>query len=174
MERVNRVIQHPKYMEYLHRIKMHEAQRVFCKHDMGHFLDVCRIAEILWLQYCLQISKSDDTDSRNIISDNMKEYIYAVGLLHDIGRWQEYEDGIRHEVASTTLAEPILEECGFDEEEREKILLAISNHRNKMIKDEESLSGWIYRADKRSRACFACSAEEICDWSDDKKNLKII
>lgn len=173
MERVNQIIQHPKYIEYLHRIKKHEVQRVFCKHDMEHFLDVCRIAEILWLQYSLQVCKSKDVDGRNIISNNMREYIYATGLLHDIGRWQEYEDGIRHEVASSVLADPILDDCGFDKEERSIIVMAISNHRNKMIKEEESLSGWIYRADKKSRTCFACEAQEICDWSKDKKNMKL-
>ena len=155
-------------------IKKYESHRVFCKHDMSHFLDVCRIAEILWLQNCLYINKENNTKNSNITSDHMKEYIYATGLLHDIGRWQEYENGIRHEVASRDLAEPILEDCGFDKEERNRILLAISNHRNKMIKDEDSLSGWIYRADKKSRACFACEVENICDWSKDKKNLKLI
>ena len=29
------------------------------------------------------------------------------------------------------------------------------------------------KADKLSRACFACEAEGQCDWSSNKKNLKL-
>ena len=43
-----------------------------------------------------------------------------------------------------------------------------------LIKDENSLSGWIYQADKKSRACFACEAEKMCDWSSSKKNMKLL
>ena len=130
---------------------------IFCKHDMVHFLDVCRLAEIEWLQlHSCEIEK---------------ELIYAAGLLHDIGRWQEYENGIRHEMASGQLAPEILEDCGFHTEETEEIIKAIKNHRNSSIKEENSLSGLLYRADKKSRACFCCKAEAECDWPAEKKNL---
>ena len=170
MERVNQILHHPAYVEYIQKIKIHEEDRIFCKHDMVHFLDVCRIAENLWLRQCLE-----NKDIREDFASNMdmKAHIYATGLLHDIGRWQEYEEGVPHEVASAHLAESILIDCGFDENIRKEILLAISNHRNKDIKEENTLSGWIYRADKLSRACYACEAEKDCDWSKIKKNLKI-
>ena len=108
MERINLILNHPRYVDYINRIKIHEEERIFCKHDMVHFLDVCRIAENLWLNYCIS---SDEFDNMwHISSKTMREYIYAVGLLHDIGRWQEYEEDIRHEVASKELAKSILEE----------------------------------------------------------------
>ena len=173
MERVNQIIKHPLYVEYLQKNKEHEKERIFCKHDMTHFLDVCRIAENLYLKYCLEVHVVENTDVDSVYSDKIKEYIYAVGVLHDIGRWKEYEEGIRHEIASVTLAEPILADCGFEEQEIKEILLAISNHRNKHIKEENTLSGWIYQADKKSRSCFFCEAENICDWSKEKKNMKL-
>ena len=173
MERINRIIKHKLYLEYIEKIKFYEKDRIFCKHDTVHFLDVCRLAEIDWLKQ--QISGADFEDFQNLKkSDLSRELIYAAGLLHDIGRWQEYEQGIRHEIASSILAPAILKDCGFSESETKEIVLAISNHRNKEIKEESSLSGYLYRADKKSRPCFLCDAEEECDWPAEKKNLKII
>ncbi|WP_128609458.1 HD domain-containing protein, partial [Clostridium haemolyticum] len=40
-----------------------------------------------------------------------KDVIYACGLLHDVGRWQQYEESIPHEIASANLSEEILKEC---------------------------------------------------------------
>ena len=174
MERIDQILNHPLYLEYLQKIKTWEKDRIFCKHDMVHFLDVCRIAENLWLRFCLENKECSDDMNSDLFSSDMKEYIYATGLLHDIGRWQEYESGIRHEIASASLAESILKDSGFQEMEKNRILQAISNHRNALVKEEDSLSGWIYRADKRSRACFACEAQELCDWSLLKKNMKLM
>lgn len=176
MERVNRIIKNKLYLEYIERIKAYEKDRIFCKHDIVHFLDVCRLAEILWLKH--RISKMEEKFQDNcLISEEAelinRELIYAAGLLHDIGRWQEYESGTRHETASAALAPGILRECGFAEEEIEKIIVAISNHRDKKMKEEKSLAGFIYRADKKSRPCFLCEAEKECDWSVTKKNLEI-
>ena len=180
MERVNRILKHKLYLEYIQRIKTWEQDRIFCKHDMVHFLDVCRLAEIEWLELRLQeIEEKQRGNSNALYSKRMdakcslvsRELIYAAGLLHDIGRWQEYENGIRHEMASSKLAYEILEESGFGEEEIKEIILAISNHRNSVIKEEYSLSGFLYRADKKCRACFCCEAEGECDWSVLKKNL---
>lgn len=165
MEKLNKIIQHPKYKEYLARIAEYEKKRVFCKHDMVHFLDVCRLAEILWLR------EKQDSQTAYMINS---ELLYAAGLLHDIGRWKEYESGIRHEIASAELAPEILEECGFSYEDRQEILRAIRNHRNKEIKQEFSVAGILYRADKMSRPCFACKAEAECDWDLNKKNMQII
>ena len=174
MERIIQIINHPLYVECLHKIKNYEKERIFCKHDMVHFLDVCRIAEIIWLRYCLDVQGLDKDDYEKMSSEQTKEYIYATGILHDIGRWQEYEEGIRHEITSADLASRILCECGYNEQEIEEIRRAILNHRNSSIKDENSLSGWIYQADKKSRACFACKAEKMCDWSKAKKNLRLM
>lgn len=180
MERINRIINHKLYLEYIEKIKLHEMDRIFCKHDVVHFLDVCRLAEIDWMKHQLAgIGKAYDFFSeKNSSSDEKtsvyREFIYAAGLLHDIGRWQEYEQGIRHEIASSILAPAILKDCGFNQQEIQEIVLAISNHRNKEIQEELSLSGYLYRADKKSRPCFLCEAEKVCDWSTEKKNLRIV
>lgn len=159
MERINRILENGLYQEYLERNKQAEAQRRFCHHDMGHFLDVARIAMIL------------------NIGENYgqsKEMIYGAALLHDIGRWVQYADETPHEQASVKLAPQILLSCGFSEEEAEEILTAIINHRNADVRQDKSLSGLLYRADKLSRPCFACDMEKECNWKNNKKNLKLL
>lgn len=172
MDRVNKILAHGLFQKYVSKTKEYEENRIFCKHDMCHLLDVCRIAEILWLEYRIAVREKTNKECHRF-HEVQKEYIYAAGLLHDIGRWQEYESGVRHEIAGSKLAPEILEDCGFDEDEIVAITSAILNHRNKEIQNENNLSGWIYRADKKSRACFACDAESLCDWSREKKNLKL-
>lgn len=175
MNRVNLILNHKLFQEYLSKIKQYEKDRLFCKHDISHLLDVCRIAENLWLQYQIKELKNETYIKDDVCQKEItKELIYATGLLHDIGRWKEYENGIRHEIVSADLAPKILSDCGFVEDEIESIVLAILNHRNKEMKDRDDLSGWIYLADKSSRSCFACEAEELCDWSKEKKNLKLL
>lgn len=180
MDRVNKIIKHRLYQECIDKIKKYEENRIFCKHDSIHFMDVCRLAEIDWLQCRLEESELKN-GAKDILSEEhknelfliKKEWLYACGLLHDIGRWKEYENGIRHEVASAEMAPEVLRDCDFTEEEIEKIVLAIRNHRNKEIAEDISLSGFLYRADKKSRPCFLCEAETKCDWSASKKNLEI-
>ncbi len=158
MERVNSILENKSYREYLRKNQAAEEGRIFCCHNMEHFLDVARIAYILNLEEELQISK---------------ELIYATALLHDIGRHVQYADGTPHEKAGAKLAEDILRECEFDEAEQRDILRAIRKHRDSKMVTEKSLAGIIYRADKASRACFSCKAEVLCDWKADKKNLKL-
>lgn len=155
MQRCNQIINHPLYQKYYTQIAECEKERIFCHHDMVHFLDVARIAWILVLEQNLQIEK---------------EIVYAAALLHDIGRHKQYLEEIPHEIASAQLAVDILQECHFDKAEQEDIIEAIKQHRNGNVKEEPSLRGVIYRADKLSRACFGCTAEQSCNWSEDKKN----
>ncbi len=159
MERANRILEHNQYREYLARNEEAEAQRRFCHHNMGHFLDVARLAVIL------NITEDYGID---------RELIYGAALLHDIGRWMQYEDGTPHEKASVMLAPEILSDCGFNEEEQQCILEAVGSHRDSSVKEERSLAGLLYRADKLSRPCFACKAERECSWKQGKKNLKLI
>lgn len=159
MERINRILACSDYQKYLNQNDLAEAKRRFCHHNMSHFLDVARIACIL--------NKEEDYEQS-------REVIYAAALLHDIGRWKQYEDGTPHEIASTELAPEILSESGFDGGESSVILEAIKNHRNPLVKEEKSLSGLLYRADKLSRPCFACQMEKECDWKKGKKNLKLL
>ena len=102
-----------------------------------------------------------------------QEWIYAAALLHDCGKHEQYENGIPHEQASARIAPEILKACGFNDEETGVIVTAISKHRDPEAAKEKNLNGILYRADKASRACFACDAEKDCNWKDGKKNLTI-
>lgn len=159
MDRVNEILLNRTYRECLGKIRVCEADRIFCKHDMAHFMDVARLAYIINLREGLNIKE---------------ERIYAAALLHDIGRHEQYIDGTPHQEASARIAPAILQACGFAKAESEDIINAIVQHRNSEIKNEKSLAGIIYRADKMSRSCYGCEAEKQCSWSDEKKNLKIL
>lgn len=159
LERVNRILQNKRYQEYVEKNASHEVDRVFCHHDMEHFLAVARIGFLL-----------NETEKYG----QKKEFIYAAALLHDIGRWQQYETGEDHALVSSLLAPEILKECGFLKEEVEAIAFAIKTHREAERKEEKSLNGLLYRADKLSRSCFACKEEKNCNWKEGKKNLNLI
>ncbi|MDF2511676.1 MAG: superfamily hydrolase [Herbinix sp.] len=157
LARYNLILNHPDYQEYLKKNEAAELNRSFCHHDLPHFLDVARIAYIMNLEQKLGYSK---------------DIIYAIALLHDIGRWKQYTQNIPHDAASVELADPILIECNYQEEERKLILDAILSHRSLGV-DENGLKEIIYKADKASRACFHCKASPDCNWSQEKKNLEI-
>jgi len=158
MDRINKILNHDLFIENLKKNEMAEEDRPFCHHDMVHFLDVARIGWILNLE-----------EGHNI----PKDLIYAAALLHDCGKYIQYEDGIPHEVASARIAPEILQDCGFEKVEADKIVEAILSHRDESIAKEADLRGVLYRADKASRSCFACKAESECNWKDGKKNLNI-
>ncbi len=159
MKRVNEIINNHQYRKHLQQIEEAEANRCFCLHNMGHFLDVARIAMVMNLEEQLNIDK---------------ELIYATGLLHDIGRHMQYADGTPHDIASADIAPSILQECNFQKEEIKLIIDAISSHRNPLIMEEKTLRGIIYKADKASRACFACDMELQCNWEQKNKNINVM
>ncbi|MDF1617081.1 HD domain-containing protein [Petrocella sp. FN5] len=158
MKKIQRIYENKDYQYYLREIEKMEVNRVYCKHDMAHFLDVARIAWIMCLENEIKYNKT---------------WVYACGLLHDIGRGCQYATGEPHEVAGARLAKGILEASGFEGNEIEFILKAIANHKNKAIANQQNLDGILYRADKASRACYTCESIELCNWSMNKKNLKI-
>ena len=158
MERINRILNHPLWRESLTEIEKLEKNRIFCRHDTAHFLDVARIAYIENLEKQLDIPK---------------EWIYGAALLHDIGRHLQYTQGIPHEKAGGELAEVILRDCGFGEAARGEILHAIGSHRERETAAAEDLAGILYRADKTSRSCMFCPAAGECNWSEEKKNLRL-
>ena len=157
MDRVTDIINHADYIKYMNKIDEMEKERNLCHHDIHHFMGVARI------MYIINLEKGLNFD---------KEVIYACGLLHDIGRWKQYEDGTPHEIASADLSKDILKDCKFNEQEIDDILNAVRNHRNKE-NEKNSLSELTYKSDKLSRSCFKCYAKDECYWSDEKKNLKI-
>lgn len=158
MDRIDRILKYNLFNVCLNKNEAAEKDRIFCRHDMTHFLDVARIGRIINAEEGLGVEV---------------ELIYAAALLHDIGKHMQYSEGIPHELASAQLAPGILSDCGFDKKETDVIIDAIRGHRDENSADEKNLKGILYRADKLSRACFCCPAEGGCDWKDGKKNLRL-
>lgn len=159
MERVNRILRHEAFQWHLQENEVAEEHRIFCHHDMAHFLDVARIAMILNLQERLGLSQG---------------MIYGAALLHDIGRHEQYKNGTPHETASARIAPDILADCGYESDEVQEIAEAIALHRDSKTAERHDLAGILYRADKASRACFSCKASGQCNWKEDRKNQEII
>jgi len=155
MERYEKIVSNTIFMEHIQKIDRLEKDRIYCRHNSGHLMDVARIAMLINLDEEYNISK---------------DLIYASALLHDIGRDIEYEEGISHEIASADIAPEILTATSYTEDEIDIIVKSIINHRNPDIKMERSLTGLLYRADKLSRACYLCNAYDKCHKAIDKRN----
>lgn len=158
MERIDQIINHTEFQKHLFNIMELEQDRLFCKHQMSHFLSVARIAMLIKEEEKLSVDK---------------ELIYAAALLHDIGRGLQYETGMPHEQASAEIAIGILEDCLFNNFEISEITKAILNHRDPKSAELANLSGLLYRADKLSRDCFCCEAKDECDKPLTSRTLKI-
>ncbi|MFR8336649.1 MAG: HD domain-containing protein [Eisenbergiella massiliensis] len=100
----------------------------------------------------------------------MKELIYAAALLHDCGRFRQYEDSTPHELAGAQLAEEILLIAALRNRSGRKSSGRFQGT-GKKLAQEESLRGVLYRADKKSRPCFACPAEGACSWPPSKRTF---
>ena len=155
MNNIDAIMNNKLYREALEKLSEYERDREFCNHTIEHFIDVSRIAYIMALEENLSVSK---------------EVIYSIGLLHDIGRVRQYEEGIHHDIASVEMSRERLKETRFTEDEVNIILNGIANHRKE---SDNKLEEIIYKADKLSRQCFNCKAEKECYWSSEKKNFKI-
>ena len=158
MDRIDKIVSHALFIKCLEENRSAEEDRIFCRHDMAHFLDVARIGTIIAMEEGLNIDR---------------ELIYGAALLHDIGKHRQYRSGVPHEQASAEIAPSILSDCGFTKEETAVITEAILAHRDSASALEKNLRGVLYRADKLSRPCFSCSASGECSWQESKKNLKI-
>lgn len=157
LELTNKILNNALYKHALELLRALEKDRIFCRHDIDHFLSVARITMIL----CNEKGINADADT-----------VYAAALLHDIGRPAEYLSGTPHVEASIVLAEIILDESGCKQDVKEKILSLISSHR-KQSSDENSLESLFFTADKKSRLCFDCPAQAECKWPASKRNLMI-
>ena len=142
----------------MEQIRKLEQDRIFCRHDIAHCLDVARLAYLENLEKHLRLEK---------------ELIYAAALLHDIGRHRQYLEGIPHEQGSAALARSILADCGYSPTEQEEIVSAILRHRLPETGAQNDLAGLLFRADKASRLCMFCGAAEACNWSLEKKNKSL-
>ncbi|MCR5700589.1 MAG: HD domain-containing protein [Lachnospiraceae bacterium] len=157
MERVEKVMNHETFKDIMKRIEVAETDRIFCRHGITHLLDVARILYILILE------EKADID---------KELAYATALLHDIGRYEQYENKVPHGDAGADIAGSILRDCGFSKEECELAINAIRVHSDD-VGNGDVLTRLLYKADKLSRNCFECGAIADCYWNDDLKNYSI-
>lgn len=156
MDRVNQILYHKQFLECVNQNEKWEQDRIFCKHGIEHFLDVARIAYIKVLERSMEVKK---------------DVIYAAALLHDIGKYMQYEKGIPHEIGSAELAQSILVDCGYEALERDLITEMIRSHRTRPSEQTSPIVALFYEADKESRLCLFCQAREACHWSEKKKNL---
>lgn len=152
-DRVSLILNHPLYQECLAKISAQEENRIYCRHDLAHFLDTARLAYITVLENNLSYER---------------EIIYAAALLHDIGRAY---DNKAHDEFSAEIAAKILPGCGFNAQESSLIITAVLGHRKENSKDD--ISHILYDADKKSRNCFACQAQNTCKWPKAKQNQTI-
>ncbi len=164
MHKIDAIMADKRFTDRINEINEAEKDRRFCRHGYDHLLSVARIGYILYLQ--------DKVLDYSL--EEAKEIIYATALLHDIGRFTDYEKQLGHRQAGPKVARPILESAGFTKEETDTICDAIIHHGMPSEK-KGSLDDILYRADKLSRNCFDCNAIEECNWPDEKKimNVKI-
>ncbi len=153
-DRINRILKNKDFIMYQKENDNCEASREFCRHNLQHSLDVARIAYILNLENSLGFKK---------------DIIYAAALLHDIGRWKQYKEGVPHNLTGAQIAKTILSDCEYEDSETQAIINAIARHCDK-VEESDTLDYLIFFADKKSRSCFACHAAQQCKWSNDKKN----
>ncbi|WP_024613549.1 HD domain-containing protein [Clostridium sp. Ade.TY] len=153
MNKVNEILNNDLFKKYIKELETLETDREFCKHNMEHSLDVARIAYIKVLEENINISK---------------EVIYAVALLHDIGRVLQYKDGTPHHKGSVIISEEILKDTSFSREEKDIIIDAIKEHREELA--ENDFQSIIQISDKLSRNCYNCKAYDKCYWDYNKKN----
>ena len=150
MEEINRILRDPDYLACLRENSRREQERIFCRHDRQHMLDVARLAYILLLE---------SGQLAAVSRERGRELCYAAGLLHDVGRWRQYDGSGDHAQAGAELAGPILLRAGFSPAEAELVGRAVAGHRSG---GTGVLGRVLARADDLSRDCWQCRARECC------------
>ncbi|MBQ9894002.1 MAG: HD domain-containing protein [Ruminococcus sp.] len=157
LELANKIIKNERYRRLLDELRELEQDRIFCRHDLEHFMNVARIAMIM----CSEQGAEAEPD-----------IIYSAALLHDIGRVEEYKTGVPHDISGVKISSEILDDIGCESLKKECILKLIASHH--CVSDDKTVIEEIfYRADKKSRLCFDCKAQKECKWSDEKRNNEI-
>ncbi len=170
MSRIEGIINNKIYQDYLRQLTGLEKDRVFCHHDWEHLIAVSRISYILALEkegvphiaWEANGGTGEQADyQEREVRAQVKEIIYAAGLLHDIGRVRQYQTGEDHALIGGQLAEPILVDAGFNRQEIQLICQAIERHRQQ--KEHSSLlSEIISQADGLARQCNSCHVKSDC------------
>ncbi|MFZ5595702.1 MAG: HD domain-containing protein [Bacillota bacterium] len=169
MDRIEKIINDPFYCKCLSLNDERERDRLFCRHDFSHMFRVSLIS------YKILIDTGRQGDiagwAVELPPARLKEIVYAAGLLHDIGRWRQYDTGEDHAGAGAVMAGEILARSGFSGKEARLIARAISEHRRPGPR-----SGMLGRvlclADDLSRPCLSCGARFECYKYDHMENIK--
>jgi hypothetical protein len=168
LNRTERLKDDPCYKKCLILNGEREKDRPFCRHDFRHMLDVSLISQKI-------IAENGNlalfAGEKGLPVASAEEVIYAAGLLHDIGRWRQYDTGEDHALAGALMARAILERCGFLKNEIEIITRAIKEHR-RSGPGTSYLGRVICLADDLSRPCGTCKARSGCYKSGYMENLK--
>ncbi|MFZ5642708.1 MAG: HD domain-containing protein [Bacillota bacterium] len=159
MDRLEIIKEDPFYLECLLLNGERERDRLFCRHDYRHMLIVSQIS--------FKIINDTGQKVEFIRFEGLAgpreamEVIYAAGLLHDIGRWRQYDSGEDHAIAGSKMARAVLERARFSEKEIELITRAIREHR-RAAPGQSLLGRVICLADDLSRPCTTCKARLDC------------
>lgn len=155
MDIIEKLKTHPDFITCLEEIEKFEHKRIFCKHDMPHFIEVGKIME-------MENEKEDLGYSR--------EVIWAASLLHDLGKSVQYKDETPHHIAGQEIARTILRECDYSDSDIEDICKAIKEHSG--FDKKMGLSELLRKSDKLSRRCFECKAYKDCKWPIERRNKR--
>ena len=158
MDRIQRLKADAFYQECLSLNGDRERDRLFCCHDYQHMLDVAQISyKIVGTGSLYEFAVKEGLSGVNGAS----EVVLAAGLLHDIGRWRQYDTGEDHALVGAAMARPVLESAGFLKEEIKAIVRAIGEHR-RAGPGASYLGRVICLADDLSRPCDKCKARLDC------------
>lgn len=155
-DKIKAILNHEEFKKRNELIGVYERERKYCLHNLQHFIDTARITYILILE---------NKELENLFPDKsvnqVKELVYAAGLLHDLGRVEQYLNGIDHALVSGEIAEHIMKDIGFSPGDIDIVCRAIAEHR--MYKESNSSFGKrLYQGDKLSRQCHGCDAFDEC------------
>ena len=161
-----KILEHKQYQDYLGKLNQLEQNRIYCKHDLNHLLDVARICTILAQEQGITIDKN---------------IVYAASLLHDIGRFNP--SVAKHEQLSGEIALRVLPECDYSDDEIAQVIDLIHSHRGRdsvkhiremRLEKQLDLKDCFRLADQLSRNCFCCQASDTCKWKVEERNQVVL
>lgn len=153
-----RLLRNKEFLERMRELEIRERDRVYCRHDFSHSMDVARLGYLYALEEGLALDK---------------EQFYLTALLHDIGRIDEYRYGISHAEAGKKLAGEILLHIGYPAEKIPAILSAIGGHPGRCFCWKDGGRDPVRAFEKggsKIPPCFACHAADTCKWSVERRN----
>lgn len=148
--KIKKILNHKLFIENMRKIIQIEENRIYCKHDIFHCFDVARICYIIVLENNLHYDK---------------DVIYALALLHDIGRAKQYESGEDHSLIGGEIAAQIMHDVAFSEHDIELVKDIILKHSGEHnILSPKTLKEAFLKSDFLARKCSFCSAIDTCKW----------